>query len=184
MARRSEHSTFRTLPYTYTPVEKSCEPRRCVSSSASGVDWRGVPAPKLLPLPGGALGGSGNAAPPPGSSAPVYVDAREVAPAHCASDGWRSRAFADGVFADARPEVVAASCVPSFLKKEWDWKRRPADDSRVGVRRDFLGFERRDGDVASENDDGNAGRKARPPAGAAPASSWWPETDAPSPAVR
>ena len=126
----SEYSHFTSYVNTTSPG----------LSSASGVDWRGVPAPKLLPLPGGALGGSGKAAPPPGSSAPVYVDAREVAPAHCASDGWRSRAFADGVFADARPEVVAASCVPSFLKKEWDWKRRAADDSRVGVRRDFLGF--------------------------------------------
>ena len=112
-------------------MEKSCEPRRCVSSSASGVDWRGVPAPKLLPLPGGALGGSGKAAPPPGSSAPVYVDAREVAPAHCASDGWRSRAFTDGVFADARPEVVAASCHLGSQRGERRLPRR----RRASVRR-------------------------------------------------
>ena len=70
--------------------------------------------------------------------------ARPLAAAAARGDGATVRALVRL----ARPEVVAASCVPSFLKKEWDWKRRAADDSRVGVRRDFLGFERRDGDVA------------------------------------
>ena len=177
MARRSEHFSYSALHLHSCGEELRTAPLRLVERErrrlARGPRAESPPFARRRPR---RLGERGAAA--------GQQRARVVARAR-----WRrrlrerrvaSRAFADGVLADARPEVVAASCVPSFLKKEWAGR---AGRRRLARRRPprLPRPERRDGDVASRTTTGTRG-KARPPAGAARLE-LVPETDAPSPAV-